>query len=130
MRWPRFIETRVYRDSWDIYSFREHYVSRNLTIRRWPDIISHFLWKYKAVNKYMLIWQNTPMRVDFDTDTLFVRDENMVEWLRSNTRGEVRYSEQLSYRSPWAKPSEFCTSSLEVHFLNPKDAMLFRLTFG
>lgn len=104
---------------------------RELEIRFLPQCISNLRWYFKeAIDAHEMIRPKLPNHIDFEANMATVDGEIMMDWLRENCKGEVRYEEDIEYEVPATRPAQFISSRLRIGLLNPKDAMLFKLRFG
>lgn len=131
MRWFWSIETNVSRSFYEYDHARECRIRREVFLRRWPKLISKIFWTLsKPIHGHVLMSDDIHMEVLADSNTLLVDGENLVDWIKQSCRGEVGYFEDFAYVQPHARMSQFMDATVRIDFLNPKDAMLFKLRFG
>lgn len=125
-------EERVEKTSCEYASGNQDFiVDRELDIRRWPKIISYFMWKLKKpLYAHHLFADGLRVDIDFETEHTTVDDENLHEWFKTSTVGEVRFTEVLNYTVHPTKTPRYMSTEISIAFLDPTDLVLFKLRFG
>jgi len=116
---------------WGVDHDRQEYIR----IRNWPKWISFFLWTRKDKTIVNIEHNNGSAKISNNDGELVLSLEDLpvYVWLKTNCRGEVF----AYYKANWTTNhvenqifTETLRYTMRVEFLNPKDAILFKLRFG